>query len=90
MSQLDPEIKALQDAIFLSKVRRARETPMSRKIADGPLLFDQSLQTMRCSIRSENPGYTQEQVEQEVGRRLRIARLISDGDRYRDAGEVDE
>lgn len=89
MSQVDPETKALQDSIFLSKVARARRTPMSEKIADGPLLFDQNMSIMRGAIRSEHPEYTDQQVEKEVDRRLAIAKRIDDGNLYRNA-DADE
>ena len=36
MSEIDLETKALQDSIFLSKFARARRTPISEKLADGP------------------------------------------------------
>jgi hypothetical protein len=90
MPHVDPEIKALQDAIFLSKVARARCTPISEKLADGPLLFDQGLQVMRSVIRSANRDFTDVQVEREVRRRLAIAKRLADGDLYQDAGEVDD
>ena len=90
MSQIDPETKALQDSIFLSKIARARRTPISEKLADGPLLFDQGMQVMRSAIRSEHRDFTDAQVEREVCRRLAIAKRLSDGDLYRNAGVVGE
>ncbi len=90
MSQVDPEIKALQDSIFLSKVAKARRTPISERLADGPLLFDQGCRIMRDGIRSQYPDYTEEQVDKEFRRRLAIAKKLSDGDIYRDAGMIDE
>lgn len=90
MSQVDPEVKALQDSIFLSKVARARRTPMSEKLADGPLLFDQNIRFMRGVIRSEHSEFTPAQVEKEIDRRLRIAKMICSQNIYRDVGVVDE
>ena len=90
MTTPDPETKALQDAVFLSKVARARQTPMSEKIADGPLLFDQNIEIMRSGIQSEHPEYSPEQVEHEIRRRLRIARMIDETGIYQDAGTTDE
>lgn len=84
------EIRDLQDAIFRSKVARARRTPMSEKLADGPRLFDESLQIMRGAIRTEHPEYSPEQVEQEVRRRVRIARRIDDAGTYRDVERIEE
>ena len=90
MSQVDPEVKAVQDSIFLSKVARARCTPMSEKLADGPLLFDQNILFMRGVIRSEHNEFTTEQVEKEIDRRLRIAKMICSKNIYCDVGAVDE
>jgi hypothetical protein len=83
-------IRDLQDAIFRSKVARARRTPMSRKLADGPRLFDESLEIMRGAIRTEHPEYSPAQVEQEVRRRVGIARRIDDAGLYRDVEPFDE
>ena len=90
MSKVDPEIKALQNSIFLSKVVRARRTPVSEKLADGPNLFDQNVRLMRGFIGSQHPDFTKEQIDKEVDRRLRIGKRIADGNIYRDAGLVDE
>ncbi|MDA1052254.1 MAG: hypothetical protein O3C40_17490 [Planctomycetota bacterium] len=90
MSQVDPEIKALQDSIFLSKVARARRTPINERLAAGPLLFDQCCRIMRDGIRGQFPDYTAEQVEREFQRRLAIGKKLSDGKIYRDAGMIDE
>jgi len=81
MSETGAGDRALQDSVFLTKVARARQTPMAEKILDGPRLFDQS---------SENPDFTSEQVEQELRRRLAMARRIDDAGLYRDARVVDE
>jgi hypothetical protein len=90
MPQVDAETKALQDAIYLSKVARARRTPMSEKLATGAHLFDEGMQQMRAAIRSDNPSFTAEQVEREVTRRLKIRKLLDEGNLYRDAGVLDE
>lgn len=87
---MDTRIKDLHDSVFRTKVARARRTPMAEKMLDGPRLFDQSCEIMRGGIRSENPEFTPEQVEQELRRRLAIARKIDDAGLYRDAGVVDE
>ncbi|MCB9941888.1 MAG: hypothetical protein H6823_26935 [Planctomycetaceae bacterium] len=90
MSEVDPEIKALQDSIFLSKVARARRTPIDEKIFDGPRLFDQSCARMRSGIRHEHPDFTSEQVERELRRCLKIKRLLDERGLYVDAGYIDE
>jgi len=90
MSQVDPEIKALQDSIFLSKVARARGTPIDEKIFDGPRLFDQACHRMRDGIRHDHPDYTEGQVEAELRRRLRIKRMLDERGFFEDAGYIDE
>ena len=90
MSQVDPEIKALQDSIFLSKVARARRTPIDEKIFDGPRLFDQSCARMCDGIRHDHPDFTEQQVQRELRRRLKIKRLLDERGLYVDAGYIDE
>lgn len=90
MGEIDPETKSLQDAIFLSKVARARRTPIGEKIMEGPRLFDLACQRMRDGIRHEFPDFGDHQVEQELRRRLRIKRKIDEQGFYKDAGTIDE
>ena len=84
MSEIDPETRSLQDAIFLSKVARARRTPIGDKILEGPRLFDLTCQRMRDGIRHEFPDFD------ELRRRLRIKRKIDERGFYQDAGIIDE
>ena len=90
MSKIVPETKSLQDAIFLSKVARARRTPIGEKILEGARLFDLTCQRMRDGIRHEFPDSDVNQVEQELRRRLRIKRKIDEHGFYRDAGTINE
>ena len=90
MSDIDPEVKSLQDAIFLSKIARARRKPICEKIMEGPRLFDLTCQRMRDGIRHEFPESDDLQVEQELRRRLRIKRKIDEQGFYQDAGPMDE
>jgi hypothetical protein len=89
-SQNSPTSKALMDAIFVDRVRRARQRPMGEKMLDGPRLFDLNCQIMRSGIRAQFPTYDAEQVEQELRRRLAIARRIDEAGIYTDAGVWDE
>lgn len=84
MSERETEsaFKSLQDDIFLDKVQRAKETPMSRKFMDGLELFDMGLVMMRSGIRHSFPDYDEEQVQAELRRRLAIGKRLDDGDRY--------
>lgn len=90
MHDIDPEIKALQDSIFLSKVARARITPIGEKIMDGPRLFDMACQRIRDGIRHEFPNYDVKQVEAELRRRLKIKRIIDERGFYKEAGTIDD
>ena len=90
MSQPDPETKALMDSIFIDKALRARQRSISEKILDGPELFENCCVLMRSGIRFQFPDYTDEQVEQEMRRRLSIQRRIHEAGIYREAGVLDE
>lgn len=87
---MSPEIKELQDAIFRSKVARARQTPMSEKLADGARLFDENMQIMRGGIRAEHPEFSSDQIEREVRRCLKIAKRIDDAGLYSNVESRDE
>ncbi len=89
MSQLDDETKELMDAIYLEKILRARRTPIDEKIMDGPRLFDMNCAMARSGIRSQFPHFTEEQVRQELKRRLAIARSIDDASIYHDIEDPD-
>ena len=90
MAPVDEETQKLMDEIFASKIMRAREQSMSDKMLAGPRLFEEACQRMRGGIRSQFPGYTPEQVEAELDRRLKIKRVIDEFGIYQDAGEIDE
>ena len=90
MSRTEPEIKALQDSLYRSQVVRARQTPIAEKLSAGAILFDEAARTTRDGIRTQNPEFSEAEVEQEFRRRLAIARKLDEGDIYRDAGFVDE
>jgi hypothetical protein len=90
MCSIDPEIIQLENEIFRSKVMRARRMSFSEKFALGAQLFDENMAVMRGAIRSDHPDFTDDQIEDEVIRRLAIARKLEDGDLYRDAGVLDE
>ena len=82
--------QSLKDQIFAAKVRRARETPIEQKILEGPRLFDINAEIIKGAIRSQFPGYSEEQINHEYFRRLQIARLIDDAGMFRDVGLIDE
>ena len=90
MPDIDPEIKALQDSIFLNKVARARKTEMSQRILDGVQLYDDVRARMLGGVRSQFPQYTEDEVQRELRRRLIIIRRIKDAGLYQPAGSIHE
>ncbi|MCH5372558.1 MAG: hypothetical protein JJ992_01175 [Planctomycetes bacterium] len=90
MRTVDPEILKLQNEIYRSRVLRARQMTIGERVADGFRLFRWGMKIMRGGIRAQYPAFTEEQVEAEVARRMRIGRKLSEGDIYRDAGILDE
>lgn len=82
--------QSLKAQIFADKVRRARETPIEQKILEGPRLFDLNAEIIKGAIRSQFPGYSDEQFKREYFRRLEIARVIDDAGFFRDVGLIDE
>jgi hypothetical protein len=63
---------------------------IAERISAGEQLFNDAMEMMRASIRTDHPEYSEEQIDREISRRLRIAKKISDGTIYRDAGVLDE
>ena len=88
VTQVDSGIKALQDEIFLSKVKRARRMSIDERLMEGLHLFDRCLSLMRDGITASHPEFSPEQVETEVWRRLAFARRLDDAGLYRPAGVV--
>ncbi len=86
MNHSDPRIQSLQDEIFWSKVKQAREMPPHKKFVLGFTLFEESLVWMRAGIRRQFPHYCDEQVEAELQRRLQIARRLDEEELARRAG----
>ncbi len=87
---VDPDIKALQDAIFWEKVERAKRTPIAERIAAGPELFDEMIELIRGVIAGQHPEYTPDDVSREISRRLAIGQMLDDAGLYRDAGVIDD
>ena len=63
----------LIDDIYRSKVRRAREVPIERKILSGAEIFEEVCHRMIEGLRHENPGATEEEIRHLL--RLRFRRL---------------
>lgn len=68
------EFQPLMDDIFREKVLRARQ-PDAASVS-GLDLFDEVLVRMRGGVRAQFPGFTEEQVELELYRRVNRVRQI--------------
>ncbi len=90
MKTIDSTVKALQNEICLSKLEQARQLSVGQRLLAGPELFDMGLMMMRSGIRMRYPEYNEKQVNNEIFRRLEIAKRIDDGDRYRLVDATDE
>ena len=90
MKTIDSTVKAVQDEICLSKLEQARQLSVGQRLLAGPELFDMGLMMMRSGIRMRYPEYNEKQVNNEIFRRLEIARRIDDGDRYRPLDTINE
>lgn len=90
MKTIDSTVKAVQDEICLSKLEQARQLSVGQRLLAGPELFDMGLMMMRSGIRMRYPEYNEKQVNNEIFRRLEIARRNDDGDRYRPLDAINE
>jgi len=88
MTATTPAGQSLMEIIFIDKIRRARRMTPGEKMLEGPRLFDQNCQLMRGAIRSQFPEFDDAQVEQELRRRLAIARRIDEAGIYTNVDET--
>ncbi len=73
MDDASPE---LADAIYRERVIRARKRTFAQKILAGGDLFDDVCERMKSGIQNQFPNYNQQQVLEELRRRLAIARRL--------------
>ena len=73
---MEENIKALADAIYADKVRRARASPLTQKMGWGAELFDEACDRMRMGIRMQFPQAGAEEVKTELARRLNRLRQV--------------
>lgn len=72
------DIKALADAIYVERVRRARQAPADQKMGWGAELFEEVCQRMRAGIRAQFPGSDDAKVEEILRNRLRRLRQVQE------------
>jgi hypothetical protein len=68
--------RELIDAIFRDRILRARQIPNEQKTFAGLDLFDSVCHRMIAGIRHDFPKFSEEEVQHELRRRLRINRLV--------------
>ncbi len=90
MDPLEEIRKRVLGADFVEKVLEARRMTIGERIAAGPKLFDLECERARQEIRSHNPQFTDEQVNEELRRRLAAQRAIDEAGIYRDIRPVEE
>ncbi len=71
--------KELIDDIDRERIFRARKQPIGEKLLAGIDLFNLSCEFMRAGIRMQNPGISEERVEELLEERLALARKLEDG-----------
>ena len=81
----DADIKPMADAIYADKVRRARALTIGERIDTSIELFEGALGMMRDGIRSQFPGFDDNEVENMLRKRLRRLRQVADHGIYRPA-----
>lgn len=69
------EISEVAWAARLKEIERARNMSLPEKFLAGAILFEQACDVTRCEIRSQNPGWTDHQVEAELELRFEPERL---------------
>ena len=72
------EFQPLMDEIFRDKVLRARQQTPGEKLVEGFRLFEESLVRMRGGVRAQFPNFTDDEVEEEVCRRLARVRQVQE------------
>ncbi len=75
---MEENIKALADAIYVDKVRRARSLSMGERIDTAIELFEGALGMMRDGIRAQFPEKNETDVESLLRWRLQRLRQVSE------------
>lgn len=75
---MEKDFKALADAIYADKVRRARGLTIGERIDTSIELFEGALGLMKDGIRAQFPGQDEAQVESLLRKRLRRLKQVGD------------
>ncbi len=69
-------IRELADAIYRERVLRARRTPIDQKLWAGAELFEAACQITCDGIRHQNPGISEDRVQEILRERLALRRRL--------------
>lgn len=72
--------KELIDAIYLDKIRSARQMTPEQKLLAGPRIFERSCRIMLDGLRHENPGAEEQTLKQLLTERLALVRRLEGRD----------
>ena len=68
----------LIDAIYRSKVLRARAMSPEEKMLDGPRLFEMACEITKSGIRRQHPNADEAEVQRILNDRLALARRLEE------------
>ena len=68
----------LIDDIYAEKVRRARATPIEKKLEAGPMLYEFAREATRAGIRAQFPNISPQELETKLQQRLAIAARLEE------------
>lgn len=63
MSEAQPDLKPLQDAIYREKVERARKMSIDERLTAGLELFEEAMGRMKIGIRMRHPDADEREVD---------------------------
>lgn len=67
------------DALYLERIRCAREMPPEEKLLAGPRLFEMACNLNRAGIRAQFPDADDNRVEEILEQRLALQRRLESG-----------
>jgi hypothetical protein len=70
--------RQLIDELYAEKVRRARATPIEKKLEAGPMLYEFAHEAARAGIRAQFPNITPQEVEAKLQQRLALAARLEE------------
>jgi hypothetical protein len=88
MSQPEPDLKPLQDAIYREKVARAKRMSIGERISVGARLSDEAMDRMKIGFRMRYPEADAEEIDQILVREMTRLREWKERDLYKPVSET--